>query len=287
MVRLGLLAVLLLLSPPLRLAAGSPAEAISWMQADLPPQSIIDGELAGQGWSDQQMRALFPLLPGFDHRIVQGSLGRIWYDMAHRDGVCFNGAARNAERESFAVFSHRPILVPSYRVIIRAEETGRFTGFLDSRGAIDLDRLAEQTGLAGGYTAGREHFPAINRFLQNPKRHTRLEKAVSTSQLFNLLHGGRLDFIISSPVEAPYYKARFHLEGAFASLPIRDDAASIKGYVACSKGPLGRAVIARIDALLDDNARWAAYLEPLGRWMEPKDFADALAQKPEETPVTQ
>jgi uncharacterized protein (TIGR02285 family) len=263
-------------------AAAQPDEAkVTWMRADLPPQSILDGELSGQGWSDVQMRQLFPKLSGFEHHVTEGSLGRIWYEMEHHDGVCFDGASRNAARETFALYSRRPILVPSYGVTVRAGEKARFARFLDASGAMDLDRLAEAGALTGGYTAAREHFPAIDRFLQNAKSGPRMDKTVSPSQLFNLLHARRLDFIFSEPVEAPYYKARFHLGGEFVTFPIAGDPPSIKGYLVCSKGPIGRAVIARLDALLDDDGEWAAYLEPLRRWMMPADFAKALAQKPE------
>ncbi len=264
----------------LRVAA-DPVETVSWMQVDLPPQFILDGELAGQGWSDQQMHALIPLIPGFEHHILQGTLSRAWYEMAHRDGVCFNGAARNADRDNFAVFTHRPILVPPFSLIVRSTDMKRFQRFLDSESMVDLDRMIGEDGLTGGYTAAREHFPAINRFLQNPERRTPMEKAISTSQLFNLLHVGRLDFIFVEPVEAPYYRARFHIAEEFAILPIKGSPPSIRGYIACSKGPTGRAVVARIDALLRDDAQWQSYMEPLRRWMDPRDFAYALAAKPE------
>jgi len=263
-------------------AAAQPGEArVTWMRADLPPQSILDGELAGQGWSDIQLRQLFPKLPGFGHQVEDASLSRIWYEMKHHDGVCFDGASRNAERESFALYSRRPLLVPSYGVTVRADQKDRFARFLDSSGAIDLDRLSQANGLTGGYPAARELFPAINRFLQTAKGGPRMDKTVSPLQLFNLLHARRVDFIFAEPVEAPYYRARFHLGGEFVTFPIAGDPPSIKGYLVCSKGPIGRAVIARLDALLEDDGEWAAYLEPLRRWMIPADFAKALAQKPE------
>jgi len=281
MVRSWIIAGCLGSSLPLGLAAASPTNTISWMQADLPPQFILEGELAGQGWADRQMNDLFPLLPGFDHRLVQGSLSRIWYEMAHRDGVCFDGAARSVQRDAFALYSRRPIIAPTYRIIIRATDLARFRASFTAGGAIDLDRLAGQDGLTGGYTASRAHFPAIDRFIENEKRRVRLETAISPSQLFNLLHGKRLDFIIASPVETPYYKARFHLNDEFASLRVKDGPPSIRGYIACSKGPVGRALIKKIDGLLADESRWSAYMEPLRRWFEPADFAAALAARPE------
>jgi uncharacterized protein (TIGR02285 family) len=279
MARFCVILVALLLS--LRGAAEPGPETVSWMQVDLPPQSILDGELAGQGWSDQQMHALFPLVAGFDHRVLQGTLSRVWYEMAHRDGICFNGAARNAEREAFAVFTHRPILVPPYALIVRSTDVKRFQRFLDTEGLADLDKMMGEEALTGGYTAARDHYPAINRFVQNPIRSTPMEKAISTSQLFNLLHAGRLDFIFVEPVEAPYYRARFHIAEEFTVLPIKGSPPSIRGYIACSNGPTGRAVVARIDAVLREEAQWLAYMEPLRRWMDPRDFAFALSAKPE------
>ena len=279
MVRTCVFLILLLLSS--RLAAEPAERKVTWMRADLPPQWVLDGDLAGQGWGDVQMRNLFPLLPNYEHQVVEGSLSRIWYEIEHRDGVCFNGASRNPEREAFAVFTHRAIVVPSFGVTVQAHDSQRFERLLDSDGAIDLDQLAKEDTLTGGYTAAREHFPAINRFLQSGLRGPRMDKTMSASQLFNLLHVGRLDFIFSEPVEGPYYKARFHLNDEFVTFPIKGNAVPLKGYVVCSKGPIGRAVIARLNILLDQDEPWAAYLEPLRRWMTPKDFARALAQKPE------
>jgi len=67
----------------------------------------------------------------------------------------------------------------------------------------------------------------------------------------------------------------------FASLPVKGGVSSIRGYIACSKGPLGRAVIEKIDEALADESRWTAFIEPLRRWFEPADFAAALAARPE------
>jgi len=279
MVRPLLLLAFLLLSPPL--AAQPAGEKLVWMRADLPPQWILAGELAGQGWADQQMRTLFPLLGEFQHEEVTGSLSRIWYEIEHHDGICIDGASRNEDRLRYALFTNRPIIVPPFGVTIRAEDLKRFEPFLDAEGALDLGRLGGRWDLTGGYTAAREHFPAINQFLQNAQRGPHLDKTVSPSQLFNLLHAKRLDFIFSEPVEDLYYKARFHVSDEFVTFPIAGNAPTLRGYIVCSKGPIGRAVIARLDAILAEEAGWAAYMEPLRRWLGPKDFAKAMAQKPE------
>lgn len=44
--------------------------------------------------------------------------------------------------------------------------------------------------------------------------------------------------------------------------------------------PLGRAMIARLDALQGDTALWQQWMEPLRRWLDPADFAAALAVQP-------
>jgi uncharacterized protein (TIGR02285 family) len=258
------------------------AQTITWLTTDLPPQFIYSGEMAGQGVGDLQTIFLTRHLPQFQHQVDSASFPRIWHDMAHKDATCTVGALRDPEREMVAVFSRRPILIPSYRLIVNQRKLDSFRPFMTEKGEIDLDMLAEEPNLRGGYVTARLHSPQIDAFITRPDLKAPVENMVSTLQIFHLMHMGRLDFIFALPFEISYYTQISHYTEEIAVLPIKGSARSIKAYIACSRQSEGSAAIRSIDTLLSSDRDWAQFIKPLKRWLAPADFAAALAAIPED-----
>jgi uncharacterized protein (TIGR02285 family) len=273
-----ILAAPLLLVLPARCFA---AQTVTWMSEDLPPVYIYRGPFAGEGIGDLSVRFLIDHLPEYQHRMVRADTPRIFYEMAHKDGICYWGAWRTVEREAFAVFSNRLVPGPAFRVIIDENRLADFRPFLSGPDEIDLSRLASSDKLAGGYVSGQPYPGVIGAFIDNPQRKTLLSQVTQVSQLYSLLNAERVSFIIGNGVETSYYMSRLNGNRAFHPLRIKDGPPATAGYVACSKGPLGTEVIAKIDRLLSDDTVWARYLQPLLRWGDQDDYAAGLAVKPE------
>ena len=260
---------------------GVAADTVTWMTEDLPPEFIYHGPLEEQGVGDQAIRFLADNLPAFRHHVVRAGTARIFYEMAHKDGICYWGAWRTAERKAFAVFSNRPVPGPSFRIVVGDETLAGLTPYLNAKGEIDLGALATGDRLTGGYVASQPYPGVIGGFIGNPERKVRLEQVTQVAQLYSLLNAGRVDFIIGNGVETTYYLSQDDGKRKFHALLIRNGPPSTVGYVACSKGPIGSSVIAGIDRLLSDDSVWARYLAPMRRWGDPADFAAALASRPE------
>jgi len=254
------------------------AQTITWLTSDLPPQYIAEGELAGLGIKDQQLRLIAEQVPEFQHRTMRASISRLWYQIQHEDGMCGIGVLRNAERDKIAVFSRRPVVVPGFRLIVRSDDRERFSPFLTAQGEIDLDALLQSHKLTGGYVADRVYPPAVTGYIGSADRRGPLEKSVDNDRLYQLLRSTRVDFVFGLAYEATYFSWRQGVP--LTSLPIEDTPRSVAGYTACSDQPLGRAMIARLDALQADTALWQRWIEPLRRWLDPGDFATALAAQP-------
>ncbi len=254
------------------------AQTITWLTSDLPPQYIAEGELAGMGIKDQQLKLISDQVPDYRHRTVRASISRLWYQIQHEDGMCGIGVLRSPEREKFAVFSRRSVLVPGFRMIVRTDDLLRFSPFLTGQNEIDLSVLLDSRKLHGGYVADRVYPPAVTTYIGSDDRRAPLEKSVDNDRLFQLLRGNRVDFVFGLAYEAAYFGWR--LGPALTSLPIKDTPRNVAGYTACSDQPLGRAMIARLDSLQADEALWKQWMEPLRRWLDPADFATALAFQP-------
>lgn len=253
-------------------------DSITWMTVDLPPATIYEGEMAGNGFADQQLRVLFAALPEYDHHIVKGTIARDWHELETRDGICFNWVTRNSGAHWHAQFSKRPVLNPGYRLVVK---TARLTEFLPyaATGDIDLDLLGGDEGVSGAVIASRDYLPTLNNFIDSGARRARLQKTVGNAQLVDLLHADRIDFIVASPSEVAFYKETLRLKDDYSLIKVKNSPPYNEAYIACSSGHLGREVIAKIDAYLDRPEGWAAYVAPLKRWFDPPDYAFASGGK--------
>jgi uncharacterized protein (TIGR02285 family) len=256
------------------------AETVTWLTSDLPPQYIAEGELSGLGIKDQQLKLIATQFPDLQHRTLRASISRLWYQIQHEDGMCGIGVLRNPEREKIAAFTRRPVVVPGFRLIVREEDKSLFTPFLDEHGEVDLAALQQSRKLGGGYVADRVYPPVMAAYIQSAERRAPVEKSVDNERLFQLLSSKRVDFIFGLAYESAYYSWKFDGRQSLASLPVKDAPRTVGGYTACSNQPVGRAVIARLDAIQSDDKVWRQWMEPLRRWLDPADFAVALAAQP-------
>jgi len=244
------------------------------MLPNVVPAVITEGPFAGQGGSELALRALGRALPQFTWRYEVASPLRELHDIALHDGLCSFGFAKLPEREKFMVFNNRPMVSPGYGLIVREDRLAEFRRFLDAEGAVDLDRLAEAKSLKGGYPAGRPRYGTLGDFIE--KHGERLTADNDTNRLFRQLKAKRLDYLFGVRDEVFYFAATLGQGGTVTALPIVGMIRNNNGYIACSKGPIGEAVIAAVDAYLDDDAHWAAFIAPWERWMQPADYAAAL-----------
>jgi len=258
--------------------AGFAADMVTWM---VPEQSALvaaERENAPLRIADEQVKFLTSHLAKFDHRMIEGSFARNFHEMAHSDGVCVSAAAHNAERDKVALFSARPVNYPGYRLIFK-RGTAQLFEAVDPDGTADLEKLYNQPELRGGYTAGRALPELLEKFVERPERNLRFEKSLSTGRLFNLLSGGRLDFIFALAYETSYLPLTGDAGVSYVSVPIRGVPARLPVFIACSKGPVGASVIASIDELLKSDEQWRGFVAPLQRWLDPADYAAVVAQR--------
>jgi len=180
---------------------------------------------------------------------------------------------RTPEREKIARFTERPVLVPGFRLIAKTSRLASFRPFMNGNGEIDLEAVRENRHLSGGYIAERAYPQPIVDFTALPALHSRLERSVDAERLYQLLRSNRVDFVFGLGYEAKYFGSAHEDDEPLTALPIQGVERTVKGYTACSPGPLGRAVIARLDALQKEDGFWRRWVAPLQRWLDSSDFA--------------
>lgn len=255
------------------------AEEISWMVGIAPPLFMPAGGEAGQGISDLQIDFLAKHLAGFTHSIARATAKRSYFELTHRDGVCSVTLLRDAEREKLIAYSARPVIVPAFRLVTLEKSRDALAPYLTVEGEVDLEALAHGNSWRGAYVQSILYPAPIKHFLNDIADKSRAEGVTDPAPLISLLRAGRVDFVFFNGMEATFY-ARKAGEAKILSLPVKGVPRTMAIYPACADKPLGRKAIARIDHLLADDGKWAAYLAPLRDWVSEAEFAEALAAQP-------
>jgi len=264
--QIALLVAALLLQGTTIAATPTVKPAVTWVTPDLSSDT--------NNFGDHYLSFLMGRLPGFEHRVLQGSIGRVWHELqGSRVGACVFNALKTPEREAIAVYSRRPLLSPAYRLYFPTSQRALLTPYLDGQGRVDLGKLAAAP-LRGGITANRAYNTAIDSFVAERRKTRPLDNLVSTRQLLNVLRAGRLDYSFATPVDIEVSS-----EG-LDSLPIAGAEAWNASFIVCSRDKTGQAVIAAVDRLFDEQENWAEFIEPLSTVLSPEDYAVALRSKP-------
>lgn len=245
------------------LPSGGWAQEVTWVSSA--PLTLAPGE---KTMDSGQIDFLIHHLPQFTHRTVRVSAARSIYELRHGEATCAVGILVTPERESFALFSARHMLLPSFRLMVPREHLPAWSSAMTPKGEVDLDKV--DGSLIGGFTNSRHYDPAITDFIQR-RGGKGMESMVATFQLFNLLEANRIDFAFVMPPDLYFYGPEQDRQ-KLVLLPVKAVAPTSEAGVACTNDEAGRKVVKAVDALLADDARWEAFVEPYRSWVPPEDY---------------
>lgn len=263
----GLVVVFALLAA----AAAARAENITWVTDAQPvPRS---SETMDSG----QLAFLIAHLPSFTHHVARVSTARATHELEHGAGVCTVALLVTPERQRFAVFSSRRIVLPGYRLIVRKDRLAALAPAI-VKGEVDLDKLEALPGVTGAYTHLRHYDGTIPDFI-GAHDGSGLTGVLANALLFNLMRAERIDYAFALSMEVFFYSDEEARE-KLAILPIKGAGARVEAGVACASDQSGKNVIRAVDAMLADDSWWAEFVEPYRKWLPPEDFAALLAGHP-------
>lgn len=265
-----LLAVLGLLA---LLATSAPAigrETILWAVLDFPPFQIRDGEFRGSGSFDGLLETLIKQLPEFDHEVVAMTFARREEEIRQGQRLCTPGLFRTPAREQLLTFSVPALIHLDNRLVFLSSRADR----LDVGPHADLNLLLKRYDLVAGVVSGRSFAPNIDPLIQQHAQAKNLVmRPIKSSQMFELLINGEIDYTILFPHETNYLARQYGRSGGLAVRPIAGTPPYIFTHVACTKGSWGEATIARIDHILKMQRRLREYRALSERWYDQSDRA--------------
>jgi uncharacterized protein (TIGR02285 family) len=282
--RLAIVGVALLASAGIARAEDA-RPTVTWVMAVPPPIHIVSPSGA-TGYADQTLAWFTERLPGFRHEVIGANSNRLQEMIAAADGVCGGAMLKTPEREATIQFS-RPVywMLPN-RLIVSAERPAALDAHLDAQGEVDLPALLADRSFTGGVQQGRSYSPEIDRALAGAAGLV----SIRGPGHFDMLASGRFDWTIGFPIEGFYWARRLEnspektdfladLGGtnlAYLSRPIAGNTALMPGYIGCSKGPIGRRVIAELDRLIEAAGPNPPWLRFYLAWLDGSDRAEYL-----------
>lgn len=237
------LATGLLIACPLAAQQIDPSpNAITWVVIDLPPFSIVDGPLAGAGITQKIVGLFKQRLPQFTHSDLNAPIGRRETLAERGDHVCSASVIRTPERERRWLFSKDifPFLPP--RLFI---QDGIDLQGMTQVSPTEINRF-ERIAVENYRSQG----PVIDALIASiTDDHKTLVPSINTA--IAMFRSQRVEAFFGFSHEVAYL-TRDYGDIPYRSLPIRG-ATPIAGGLACANSDWGRAVIAQIDALVDDE----------------------------------
>lgn len=243
-------------------------ESVLWAALDFPPFQIRDGHYRGSGSFDGLLDLLTEQLREYDHEVVTMTFARREEEMRQGQRLCTPGLFRTAARERLLVFSLPALIHLDNRLVFLASRADR----IGSREPADLEALLKRSDLVGGIIAGRSFAPNIDPLLRQYENAANIVmRPLRSSQMFEMLIDGEIDYTILFPHEAAYLARQHGRSGDIVVRPIANTPPYIFTQVACTKGAWGEAIIDRINRVLAEQQRNPAYRSLSERWYTEPD----------------
>ncbi|MGF3026366.1 hypothetical protein ACQVP2_26530 [Methylobacterium aquaticum] len=242
-------------------------DRITWSVYDAPPYMITEGENRDGGIFDRIRHLLSDRLTGYSSSTLNVPFPRIITSLKNGETWCFVGGVRTPEREGFAAFSRPVAMFYPLRIIVPASKRARFEG-LEPLSLHAL--LTDHRDLRTSVLRNRAIAPSVDAlFRQYPPGQTHSE----FGEAFRMLLNDRLDYLVEFSSIAAYNARQIGEPGAFVGLPFAEENREpVFARVMCAGTPWGRAVVARIDAVLAAERPGPAYRSIVEAWTAAADL---------------
>jgi len=234
------------------------ANSATWCQFDLPPLYIIDGPDANKGSVDTQAQFLMRHMPEYQHQTQVSNIRRVGEQMRNHEHVVCAGMQKNAERETYMVFSLPFVGALPPMLVMPRSKLERMRPYLNAAGEVRLPALVEGSpmvlGLAFGRSYGRDIDATMLTFKDRPNVMVRPSGQDLTEGLIKMMSLNRIDYTIAYASELSVFSKALGTEHEIVSLPIEGLPRYIPIYITAPADDWGRVFIERVNQLL--RAYW-------------------------------
>ncbi len=243
-------------------------EMLVWGVFDFPPFQILEGPHQSSGSFDGELQTLIAKMPEFEHKIVPMSFARRREEFIAGSNLCTPGIFRAPATALKLAISMPALTHLDNRVIFLKDKAPLF----GSDQPIKLDALFKKKELIGAIVAGRSYAPNIDTEIKRFHGSLNLViRPLETAQLFQMLLNGDVDYLLLFSHEAAFLADKFEASERILNRPIDGTPPYIFTHIACTGNAWGRAVIEKINAVIQAERNQPDYRTFSERWYPPED----------------
>lgn len=243
-------------------------EPLTWSVLNFPPFQILEGSRQGSGSFDGELQMLIARLPEYSQQIVPMSFARRREDFMAGANLCTPGIFKPPAQALNLAISLPALTHLDNRIVFLKDKADAF----GKTNPIALDTLFGNEKLVGAVVPGRSYAPnideAIQRFHDKPNL---LMRPLTTRQLFEMLLAGDLDYLILFSHEAAFLADQAGGTDRIMNRPIAGTPPYQYTHVACTGNAWGKAIIAKINAILLTEREQPEYRTYSERWYPLED----------------
>ncbi len=249
-------------------------DAVTWMEAPMPPYFIKEGANLNQGYGDEITRILQTHLPDYTHEQVSTNITRHFYKFKQGEKVCSAGLYRTPEREEFMYFSMPSFLTLPAVIIIKKENLPAF----GNRTSVQLGEILRNQQLMIGLSKDRSFGTVLDAILnqyQDQKNIVKTSGPELSLNLFKMLMIDRLDGVIGLPEEELYQAEQMGIRDQLMTVTIEENQQGYEGWlssVGCTKNEWGKKLIEDINKVLLTQRPTERYRAAYERWLDPSSI---------------
>ncbi len=253
-------------------------DTIIWIKWDLPPNTIVDGKLKGQGWNELKLNILQKHLPQYNHKSVLMNANRGVALYKKKDALyCTNDMPSHPNLDLDDYMSMAVIPIEGHYLVVNKKKAHLFGKEGEE---IVLKDILKNPNLKLVVSKNRPYLGAskvLKEYIKNnpnQKHITFLSTANIGESMFGQVAKGRSDYTFEYISKTAYYGNKLGLLDKVALFKIKENKGWFYAYISCVKTPKGKQVIKDVNEVLRKIKHTDAWMMPYVKWLPTQKLKD-------------
>ncbi len=193
-------------------------------------------------------------LPEYQHEYFSGNVDRILMTVRKSENTCFTASLEDRSRLEFGHWTPYMIMPPP--VLVIRKDTLPLLNL--HNGKVSLEELFKNKKLKGFAATSRSFGPEIDRFLKTHQyaKINRFSMDFYSQNLLEMIANNRVDYTIEHSFVFSVYNKNYK---NLVMIPIQEAKKPLEIFVVCSRSPLGKEVIEKVDRIIRQNVLLASF----------------------------
>lgn len=247
-----------------------PKTSINWNLMNLPPFSIVHKD---QGINDLMLIHYTEGLQEYDHKFTITNLQRLLHNSKNQSHFATNILLYNEERSEFLYFSKPFDFNLTNNLIILEKNFRNYVDYINDEGYINFEELMKNNNFKISIKNQRFYSEIVNATLNTHENSNKIDIYYGDEILpfiMKLKHN-RIDAFIEYPAVLSFTLEQNKIDLDYIAIPILGLNKYNLNRFSVSKTPEGKALIEKLNLLIDSFVFTKEYEEIALRWSEDKE----------------